>query len=230
MKSLLSFFWGWFLIVCAIVFSVHFTALDSNFYTSRYEATGMAESLNVSSKDLNNSIEVLLDYIKGSREDMDLEITRNGIEQEAFNTREKTHMVDVRNLYQNAIKAGILSFIGLIVILFGFSLRARKQMISYLTKGFLQAIGCFVILLVFIGGWALYDFTAFWNWFHTIFFSNDLWLLNPATDFMICMLPESIFSSLVMNIVLMVLFILVPITLFSVYYQLKRAPIGFDKS
>ena len=36
--------------------------------------------------------------------------------------------------------------------------------------------------------------------FHHIFFDNDLWLFDPATDYMIRMLPEGLFYDMVMRI------------------------------
>lgn len=46
------------------------------------------------------------------------------------------------------------------------------------------------------------DFNGFWTTFHQLFFTNDLWLLNPATDLMINLFPEAFFSHLVIRILL----------------------------
>lgn len=229
MKSFLSFIWGLMFIVCAAVFSIHSMALDPAFYTTRYEQMELANELNVSNQDLDASIEVLLDYIKDDRQDMDITITRNGQTVQAFNTKEKEHMVDVKALYQNALMAGIVSFVLMIIILGYFYIKEKKLLISYLSKGMIQASICLGILLLFFGMWIAYDFTGFWTWFHTIFFSNDLWLLDPRTDFMICMLPEIIFNQLVISIIIEFVLMVAVVLAFSIYYQFKRAPIGFDR-
>ena len=44
------------------------------------------------------------------------------------------------------------------------------------------------------------DFTKYFTIFHEIFFTNDLWLFDPATDYMIRMLPEGFFYDMVMRI------------------------------
>ena len=49
-----------------------------------------------------------------------------------------------------------------------------------------------IILLVILKG----D----WKRIHEIFFTNDLWLFDPATDYMIRMLPEGFFYDMVMRI------------------------------
>ena len=107
--------------------------------------------------------------------------------------------------------------------------KEKKLMISYLSKGMIQASICLGIVLLFFGMWIAYDFTGFWTWFHTVFFSNDLWLLDPRTDFMICMLPEIIFNQLVISIIIEFVLMFAIALAFSIYYQFKKAPIGFDR-
>lgn len=59
-------------------------------------------------------------------------------------------------------------------------------------------IGLFFLMLSF---WASIDFTNFWISFHELFFTNDLWLLNPMTDLMIQMFPETFFFDMVIQII-----------------------------
>ena len=44
------------------------------------------------------------------------------------------------------------------------------------------------------------DFTRCFTIFHEIFFTNDLWIFDPATDYMIRMLPEGFFADMVARI------------------------------
>ena len=44
------------------------------------------------------------------------------------------------------------------------------------------------------------DFNAVFTLFHEIFFDNDLWIFDPATDYMIRMLPEGFFYDFVFRI------------------------------
>ena len=84
-------------------------------------------------------------------------------------------------------------------------------------------------MLVFFGFWIFTDFTSFWTWFHTIFFTNQLWLLDPNTDFMICMLPETIFYKLVLACVIKVICFVALASGLAIYYMVKKAPIGFER-
>ena len=51
-----------------------------------------------------------------------------------------------------------------------------------------------------IGIASLVDFNAVFVRFHHIFFDNDLWIFDPAEDYMIRMLPEGLFYDFVMRI------------------------------
>ena len=44
------------------------------------------------------------------------------------------------------------------------------------------------------------DFTKWFTVFHHIFFDNDLWILNPATDRLINIVPEPFFIDTALNI------------------------------
>ena len=48
-----------------------------------------------------------------------------------------------------------------------------------------------------IGIWAAVDFNNFWVSFHHVFFTNDLWMLDPAESRMIRMFQEAFFADMV---------------------------------
>ena len=53
-----------------------------------------------------------------------------------------------------------------------------------------------VVPLGMLAVWAMIDFNAAFNFFHEILFTNDLWLLNPATDLLIRICPISMFMAM----------------------------------
>lgn len=228
-KKYLSFLFGWCLIVVVIVFSIQTMALNANFYTKRYEKMNLSQEIQVSDADLDQSIIMLMDYLEDRRSDLNNTIVWKGHTQSTFNKKEIRHMVDVKNLYQNVKKVSVIAIVVLLGILFYMFYIDRRKAVAFLTKGVIRATVCLGIFVIVIGMWMVTDFTSFWTWFHIIFFSNDLWLLNPNTDFMICMLPETIFNQLVGAIVWMIVFVLLPILIGCIYYQRKKAPIGFEE-
>lgn len=229
MRRVLSFLFGWCFIIVCVVFSIKSTALNPDFYIPKYEEMELASDIGVSKKDLNQSIRLLLDYLDDKRDDIKGHITWHGVSQETFNEKETSHMVDVKVLYQNALIVAKMAFIILGLVVLYFYLNDKTLMFAYLSKGFLMAMFTFILMLVFFGFWILTDFTSFWTWFHTIFFSNQLWLLDPNTDFMICMLPETFFYKLVLACVVKVILSSVLASILAIYYMVKKAPIGFER-
>lgn len=47
------------------------------------------------------------------------------------------------------------------------------------------------------------DFTKYFILFHHIFFTNDLWILDPATDMLINIVPEGFFMDTAARIALL---------------------------
>ena len=190
---------GFCLIFGLLATVICFSSVSKEFYFSEYEKLGVAEDIGVSDEDLKAATEGLLDYTVDKRDDMVTYVTLRGTYRPMFNERETMHMYDVKNLYLSARTVGIICLIagavGLAVI-FIFS-KEKKGFFS----GYLLGNIIFFAAVAVIAIYAAIDFYSFWTSFHLMFFTNDLWLLDPATDFMILMVPEQFFSDLVFKII-----------------------------
>ena len=113
--SLLGFAAGFSLIVFLLLSSVDMSCFRLSFFDEQYRELNTAENLDMSHEDLMNATQTLLDYLRGSRDNIDVEVTVAGVSQPAFNARESAHMVDVRSLYQNAM---IVRWSMLVLLLF----------------------------------------------------------------------------------------------------------------
>ena len=185
---------GYLVCISAIIVML-ITALDivcfhSGFYEWEYENSDRAEALGVSDEDLMASTDALLDYLRGEREDIVVDIILRGNEREAFNNKEKMHMEDVKKLYDHVMLARTGCLLVLIGCFIYLAVKLKQNVLEFVAKRFLKTAVCFVTAVVFLGFYALVDFTGFWTGFHRLFFHNELWLLDPATDFMINMFPE----------------------------------------
>lgn len=223
MKTLLSNVFGWGIILFSLFFAIQTCAFNRQDYYSFYEAHAMDQQLGVSLEDINASMDLMLDYLEDKRDDLNGTITRNNEILATYNDKEKQHMKDVKALYQNA-KLFCCSML-LFSVISGILLwvKYKKSSFYFMARGMEQAGLCFLILLSFIGIWAATDFTDFWIHFHQLFFSNNLWLLNPATDFMINICPEQLFSDLVFRIITRFLIIfLVSETAAVIYLHRQR--------
>ena len=195
------------ILVACLFGNIDFHAFNLNYYESEYTKLHTAENIGMSNEALFEATDALLSYIKGNREDISCVQEVHGVEREVFDERETAHMVDVRMLYQNArVVCFLLTGMGIAAFLFIFAVYKKKQIsldtaLVSIKDGFRQVTLAFVIVVSFLVVYALIDFNRFWTVFHQIFFSNDLWLLDPRVSIMINMFPEEFFFGMVMRIV-----------------------------
>ncbi len=211
-----------FLFILATLLTViDVCCFDRNFYKNEYRKIGNAEYIGVSDEDLDRMTDVLLDYLKDRDLTLDIEAKVKGKERQIFNQRERDHMVDVRNLYLGAMTVRKVSFV-LFTVLLIYTLYKKSTIGEYL-KAYKVAMSVWGLLFVTIGIACIIDFDGFWYFFHTIFFTNDLWLLDMNTDILLMMVPGQFFFDLVMRIVIFAILSLVIV--FAILYFLNRKPI-----
>lgn len=177
---------------------------DYGFYEREYKTYGVAKILNMTDSDIMKVTEYMMDYLIGKEEELTIDVMVDGEYQDFFNEQDRLHMADVRNLFLGGLK--IRNFCLLASILFLLFV-AMKKIWSEKKFGFeeyffghlraLLIIGIFAIVIA-IG--CFIDFDASFRFFHQIFFTNDLWIFDPATDYMINMLPEAFFFDFVVRI------------------------------
>ena len=189
-------------IVSMVVVSVEVNIHNESFFINEYEKTGVANDLGMTMEDIKVVSSEMMKYLFGERDDLVIYTTLRGQYREFFNDREKTHMVDVKAMLDNAIMVRRICMALLVLCMAGLIALYRRRTLHFLCRSycytvlgvaaFFGAIGIFILV---------FGFTEFWMKFHGVFFTNDLWLLDPATDMMILLLPEQFFSDLVANCV-----------------------------
>ena len=184
------------LITFAFLSSVNYWSFNKSFYKNEYKKLNVAEYIGISEEDLNKTTDVLLGYIKGENKTLDIECRINGITRQVFNNKEKTHMQDVKNLYDGAIVVRNVSFV-IFVLSFIYIGRSKELFIGY--KYSLSLVG---LIIAFLLLFCLMDFEGFWLAFHHLFFPfNDLYILDPRYDILVMMVPEGFFFDLCVLIV-----------------------------
>lgn len=188
-------------VLIILITSIDYNCFDKGFYAKEYKNLNTAQSLGMTEKDLNNATYTLLDYLKDERDDIQVEISLKGTKTEAFNEKEASHMVDVRNLYHFALflRHGCIAvlLISLIYLIYQY----RSGIYTHLSIAYMKTAILFFVFFGLVGFWAYADFDAFWTAFHRLAFRNDLWLLDPSTDLMINLFPSEFFFKLVFKIV-----------------------------
>ncbi len=198
-------------IVGVLLTSVDFHAMNISFYESEFEKLDTADKMQMEDEQLVASMDALLLYLQGNRDDLSIEANVAGYTREVYNDREITHMVDVKDLYLNAMNVRNVCTIVFLLLLAILVYKCKKQVLEILSYTYVRACIVFLFAITCIALYAVSDFTAFWTMFHQIFFSNDLWLLDPNTSLMINMLEEQVFYDLVTRICIsFALFIFTP--------------------
>ncbi|MDO5438782.1 MAG: TIGR01906 family membrane protein [Erysipelotrichaceae bacterium] len=196
-----------FLLMMAVFLTiVDFCCFDSNFYAKIYKQENTAASIGVTDETLVDMTNILLDYLKDKRDNIDGQAVIQGKEREIYDEREKLHMVDVKALYQKALLVRNVCAIGAVALFAIVYAKNKKQSFKLYRKGYVTALCVFAAIFGALGLFAVVDFDRFWTDFHLLLFDNDLWLLDPATEIMINMVPSAFFSALVYRI-LMLLFV-----------------------
>jgi integral membrane protein (TIGR01906 family) len=191
------------LIVALLIMSIEMFALNPAFFDGEYKKLGTAQNIGMSEEDLQAVTRNLLDYTAGVRESLDMQANINGQQREVFiDKTEKDHMVDVRALYLSARDVRTVCLIGAAVLFVLALILGGKKALRPLCRSFLWVSGGFVVVVAALAVYAAVDFTGFWINFHHVFFSNDLWILDPRTSILIQMVPEQFFSDLVARIII----------------------------
>ncbi len=167
--------------------------LSKPVYGVLQEQFGVADYIGISQGDLDRVTDVFCDYTKDLRSDLDVTVTVDGAQTQMFNEREINHMVDVKNLYLAGVQiAYFLAGVAIVAFTALFITHQHKSIYRVHTR----VSFAFLLLCVALGVYFAVDFNGFWTNVHLLLFTNNLWLLNPATDRMIRMFPLEFFLTL----------------------------------
>ena len=173
------------------------------YFEREYTKYNVLDSLpSMTMEDLLEVTDEMMDYLKGEREDLHVVTIMDGQEREFFNEREIAHMEDVQVLFLRAMSLR-RACIFICVLCLGFLFLTKAPVRRVLPPSICAGTGLFfgitAILALIISG----EFTKYFVIFHHIFFDNDLWILDPATDMLINIVPEGFFMDTAARIALL---------------------------
>lgn len=174
---------------------------EYKFYEKEYEKYNVTQSLGMTLPDVMDVTEYMMDYLIGREDALSIETDVDGKHQDFFNEQDRLHMADVRKLFLGGLELRNVLVVSAALVLMALALM-KADLKRFLIKAYGIAMAVFAALLVFLGAACAADFTKCFTIFHKIFFTNDLWLFDPDTDYMIRMLPEGFFSDMAVRTVL----------------------------
>ena len=187
-------------IVCAFCLMIVFliTSVEAvtywtpGYYEHEYEKYNVTAAVRMEMDDLLQVTDEMMDYLRGDRDDLHVMTVVDGSPREFFNATEIGHMEDVRGLFLGAItlRRVCLAAAAVCVLLMA-ALKADLK--RTLPRMLCVGTGLFFLLAAGIGLLIASDFSRYFVVFHHIFFDNDLWIFDPATDMLINIVPEGFF-------------------------------------
>ena len=198
------------LMLILVLTVLHAVGTDDALYFSEQMQAGVLPGAGISEADLRMLDGELAGYLAGRPEALVLPlesepggysvpaVQMNGALQPAFNEREMIHLEDCRGLFAllRRVRARLLPWAVLLIAGGAYLLKERRKLrrAAWLSPlWILLPLGAFA-------AWAAVDFNAAFNAFHRVLFTNDLWLLDPATDLLIRICPASMFAHMGLRI------------------------------
>lgn len=152
---------------------------------ARYD---ISQVTGIENSELNKVAGDIIHYWNSGDKEINITVIKNGQPFTLFNEREVSHMMDVKALFRLAYKFLLGSFIYFLIFL-GLTVFVWKD-IKLLTTGLIWGSGLSLVLMAAIAVASVIDFNWLFTQFHLLSFTNDLWLLNPYTDYLIMLFPE----------------------------------------
>lgn len=113
------------LVAFCLLFAVLITVTETllyrvdGYFSKEYQKYAVAERVDMRLSDLLSVTDEMMDYLKGDRENLNVEAVIGGVQREFFNAKEKRHMQDVRELFLQglALRRGAV-FVGVLAAAF----------------------------------------------------------------------------------------------------------------
>ena len=199
---------------------------DFGVYEREYIKYQVLRELDMEMEDAMYVTREMMAYLKGDRERLSVVTTVEGTEQDFFNEQDRLHMDDVQGLFLGGLALRRWAFAVLAAALVFLAAACRKEIWRTLARSFQVVLGILAALILFLGIAMARNFNAVFTKFHEIFFDNDLWIFDPAEDYMIRMLPEGLFFDMVIRIGGIFLAGLTVLLILSIVYTVRSGKAG----
>ena len=190
-----------FSIIAALLITSFEIAMYSDFdvYRQEYEKYDVLSDLDMTMDDVMYVTHEMMDYLRGDGDTLSVMTTVEGQEQDFFNEQDRFHMGEVRDLFIGGLNIRLGACVAAVLCIL-FLIITHADFKKIIPRSYWIALGVTGAATLLIGIAAVIDFNAVFVQFHHIFFDNDLWIFDPAEDYMIRMLPEGLFYDMVIRI------------------------------
>ena len=182
--------------------SVTWAVNDPGLYRSGFQRYHTAQRSGISDPNLIAIGAELRRYFNTSAEPLAVRAPIYGIEQDVFNQREVAHMYDVKRLVRGVYWVALGSALWILSTL---TLVIATNRGTWHDRAARLAIwgGSLTLIAVFLVGLAaVASFEQLFLLFHRLSFANDLWMLDPRTDYLLILFPGGFWFDATMRVAL----------------------------
>jgi len=157
-------------------------------YKYGFEKYNVGQTTSLADSELEKAATGLISYFNSDEEYISLTVIKGGKSFGLFNQREILHLKDVKGLIwlDYRLSMGMLLYA---LAYAGVTLFWRKEW-RRLAWGVIGGSGLTLALMLALGLGALFNFDQLFLQFHFISFTNELWRLDPAKDYLIMLFPQ----------------------------------------
>ena len=187
----------WLFIVCIPVLlissNIRWAVNEVRLYEYGFDKYEVSQTTGLEPGELRRAAEGLIGYFNSDDEPVHIMVVKDEEEFDLFNEREVAHLRDVKGLIQldYRLQLGTLVY-ALGFVAFGLGWRKRRYRRS-LARGALGGGALTIAVMLALGIGTLFGFEQLFLQFHLLGFSNELWVLDPARDYLIMMFPQGFF-------------------------------------
>ena len=174
--------------------NIRFLASDTGYLEGGLRRHDAAENTGIALNELDYAVGAIVRYFEDDADTLRILVFTGGQETALFSEDETLHMEDVKGLMRAIFRANEVALGFVLAYVAATVLWAGERSGRTLAKETLAAVGAGALVGVAVGIVALVGFDGAWNQLHEILFTNDLWLLDPRTDRLIQMFPETFWA------------------------------------
>ncbi len=174
--------------------NIRFLASDTGYLEGGLRRHDAAENTGIALNELDYAVGAIVRYFEDDEQTLRVLVFTGGRETALFSEDETLHMEDVKGLMRTIFRANEVSLGFVLAYVAGLVLWSGERSGRDLAKETLVAVGVGAAVGVLVGILALVGFESAWERMHEIVFTNDLWLLDPRTDRLIQMFPETFWA------------------------------------
>jgi integral membrane protein (TIGR01906 family) len=184
----------WLFMLCLplllLTASIGWAANSPWLYKYGFDKYNVSQTTGLVHSELEKVATGLISYFNSSEESISLTVIKDGEPFELFNQREVSHLRDVKGL----IWLDYWVLLGTLIYALGYagvSLFWRKRRYwQRLAQGMVGGGGITLFLMLALGLGTLLNFDQLFLQFHLVSFTNELWQLDPAKDYLLMLFPQ----------------------------------------